>query len=42
MGFTVRVILSVRHEEPEEDMPMTLAGYSLWCGCGHDELEYGA
>lgn len=31
-GFIVNVTVSIRHEEPEEDMPVTLAGYSLWFG----------
>lgn len=30
MVFIVNITINIKHEEPGEDVPVTLAGYSLW------------
>lgn len=30
MAFTVNITINIKHEEPGEDVPVTLAGYSSW------------
>ena len=30
MAFIVNITINIKHEEPGEDVPMTLAGYSSW------------